>query len=231
MKFKRKTDNVWDNVWKSDVYSDPELRKVKAKRKVENLLNHVKINSSTTILDLGCGGGYVTRELYNKTGAKIYGIDNSEEAIKLSKDKSKDLPVIYKKCDITNLTYSDNFADVVLCIGVLEHIQNYEICLSEIKRVLKNNGVLYVVSSNKNSFIYQQRIIRQKLGLWNYGYQKNWEMKDLENIFSAHDFCMQHMNVGSGIENFKFVDKLDKLFSTSTNEKGRYIYYIGRIKK
>ncbi|MCD7994673.1 MAG: class I SAM-dependent methyltransferase [Clostridia bacterium] len=47
--------------------------------------------------------------------------------------KSEGLPIIYKKENITKLSFKDNFADVILCVGVIEHIKDYENCLNEIK--------------------------------------------------------------------------------------------------
>lgn len=94
--------NVWDRVWEQDVYSKPELREEKAKAKVDKLLNHIVIESSTVVLDLGCGGGYVARELYNRTGAQIYGIDSSEEAICISQKNLKDSQLYIKKKTLQN---------------------------------------------------------------------------------------------------------------------------------
>ena len=230
-KFYNNNANIWDNVWKTDVYSKPDLRKEKAAIKVEKLLKHITIDNSTMVLDLGCGGGYIARELYNKTRAQIYGIDSSNEAIQLSVDKSKEIPIRYQKADITELPFSDDFADVILCIGVIEHVKEYECCLKEIKRVLKSNGLVYVVSSNRDSFIYEQKIVRERLGFWNYGYQKNWTKDELENVFSIEGFLTQYIYIDKGIGNFRFIDKMDKLFSTPTKKRGRYIYYIGRIYK
>lgn len=228
--YNKKKENVWDEVWKKDVYSEPELRKRKAQKKVEKLLQYVDIKDSTIVLDLGCGGGYISRELYNRTGAQIYGVDSSKEAIELSIKKTKEMPILYRQANVTKLPFKSNFADVILCIGVIEHVRTYQACLREITRVLKKDGIVFVVSSNKNSFIYQQKVIRQKLGLWNYGYQKNWTKDTLEELFISQGFWTQHIEVSEGIGNFKIVDKLDKIFSTSTKKHGRYIYYIGRLK-
>jgi len=46
-------------------------------------------------------------------------------------------------CDITNLPFKDNSIDVVLNIAVLEHVQNPQVVINEIYRVLKPNGKIY----------------------------------------------------------------------------------------
>ena len=69
------------------------------------------------------------------------------------------------------------------------------------------------------------------MGFWNYGYQKNWTKDELENVFSIEGFLTQYIEIDKGIGNFRFIDKMDKLFSTPTKKRGRYIYYIGRIYK
>ena len=50
-------------------------------------------------------------------------------------------------------------------------------------------------------------------------------------MFSIEGFLTQYIEIDKGIGNFRFIDKMDKLFSTPTKKRGRYIYYIGRIYK
>ena len=49
--------------------------------------------------------------------------------------------------------------------------------------------------------------------------------------FLVYLFFVQYIEIDKGIGNFRFIDKMDKLFSTPTKKRGRYIYYIGRIYK
>jgi len=49
---------------------------------------------------------------------------------------------------LSNLPYEANSFDVVICNWVLEHVHSPEICLREIKRVLRPNGYLYVSIPN-----------------------------------------------------------------------------------
>lgn len=43
---------------------------------------------------------------------------------------------------LENLPYKDHQMDLVICINVLDHVNNYEQCMQEIFRVLNNGGLL-----------------------------------------------------------------------------------------
>lgn len=47
-----------------------------------------------------------------------------------------------EKGDITKMRFDDNYCDYFLCFHVLEHITEEELAMNEIRRVLKNTGVL-----------------------------------------------------------------------------------------
>ena len=69
-----------------------------------------------------------------------------------------------------------------------------------------------------------KKIVRERLGFWNYGYQKNWTKDELENVFSIEGFLTQYIEIDKGIGNFRFIDKMDKLFST--RQKREDVTYI-----
>ncbi len=49
-------------------------------------------------------------------------------------------PIAMIKMDITNINWSDNYFDCILCYHVLEHIENDKKAMSELCRVLKPGG-------------------------------------------------------------------------------------------
>lgn len=87
------------------------------------------------ILDVGCGDG-VLSYLLSKKGAKVTGIDNSEEAIKFAKEKCKDLENIdFLVASAYELPFKGNSFDYVVSSEVIEHLKHPGKMLSEIKRV------------------------------------------------------------------------------------------------
>ncbi|MDD5738891.1 MAG: methyltransferase domain-containing protein [Candidatus Pacebacteria bacterium] len=99
------------------------------------------IEKNDKVLDLGCGNGrYV--DFIKKNKGQYYGLDNSEQLIKIAKQKypQEDFQV----GDALGLPFEDNFFDKIYSIAVLHHIPSKEFrleFLQESKRVLKNGGI------------------------------------------------------------------------------------------
>ena len=108
-----------------------------------NQLLH-QLHKRWKILDAGCGIGLNTF-LMAKKGLRIVGIDNDPEKISLAKKilKSLNLPrVSFALQDITQMKFSQESFDAIVCFEVLEHVKEDNLALSEISRVLKKNGLL-----------------------------------------------------------------------------------------
>ena len=103
------------------------------------------------VLDAGCGSGYGTYYLAKSGVQNIVGIDKSAIAINNAKKYYKRENLEYKVMDVCNLRFKNNIFDVIISFDVLEHLDSadQEKFLSEINRVIKSNGTLYVGSPNK----------------------------------------------------------------------------------
>lgn len=102
------------------------------------------------VLDLGCHGGTFTQFVLSRLDTKkLYGLDISPEAIKLAQKRIPFGKFIVG--DAEKLPYKKDFFDAVFCLEMLEHVDDPEAVLSEIKRVLKKGGygVILVPSDNK----------------------------------------------------------------------------------
>lgn len=108
--------------------------------KVYSFLKPLKIES---ILDVGCGEG-ITLDNFKKKGIgkKLYGIDYSDEALKIGKKIYPDLNL--KKGDIYAIKEKDNSYDLVMATEVLEHLEDPEKALNELIRVSKKYVLLSV---------------------------------------------------------------------------------------
>ncbi|MEK9626216.1 MAG: methyltransferase domain-containing protein [Gammaproteobacteria bacterium] len=101
------------------------------------------------ILDLGCGGGSLLRELALAVGPKgeAVGIDPSEDQINAAKALCEDLDnVTLVAGSATQTDFESKSFDSVASIQVLEYIADVESTLKEVRRVLKPGGRFATVS-------------------------------------------------------------------------------------
>src|SRR5512136_1846490 len=88
------------------------------------------------ILDVGCASGFLIQELA-KTSKFAVGIDVRPL------DTAPGYPFIQADCH--DLPFKDHSFDLVLSLGVLEHVSDYELAITEMKRVLKPGGYLFLM--------------------------------------------------------------------------------------
>lgn len=220
---------IWNNIWKKDPYAQDDLRKVKAKTKVDLLLNHIAPSKNWHVVEFGCGTGYICEELFKKIGCNVIGIDFSDIAIEKAKRRLIDYPVRFICSDIFNTNIESNTIDMVVCCGIIEHILNVNALLNEVRRILKPGGFIFIISTNIFSFIYPHRKIKQALKIWNYGYQKNWSHKALKSLLTEHGYSILFEGRIIYMNDLKLIGLLDNPFSIIFNSWGRYMVFIGRI--
>lgn len=107
-------------------------------------LGLIKIQDGWTMLDIGCGGGATLKRLLKRSnGAKVYGIDISEQSV--AKAKQVNANVLDKQVFVTQgsaekLPYHDNMFDLVTAVETVYFWPNLPNCFHEVMRVLKSGG-------------------------------------------------------------------------------------------
>ncbi|MDR3477833.1 MAG: methyltransferase domain-containing protein [Gammaproteobacteria bacterium] len=103
-----------------------------------------RIHAGDTVLDAACGLGYGTAVLAAcSEGARFIGVDiDPLSADYANMNFAANNPTLsYRACDVTQLTFiPDHSVDVVVSFETIEHLENYDLFLSEVKRVLKPDG-------------------------------------------------------------------------------------------
>lgn len=109
-----------------------------------NLLRLLEIKKGETILDLACGQGFFARE-FAKAGAKLIGVDISNELITIAK-KYSGQSIEYHVDSADNLSFiKSNTSDKITLILALQNIENAQGAIKECGRILKQNGKLFIV--------------------------------------------------------------------------------------
>ncbi|MGF7119185.1 class I SAM-dependent methyltransferase [Methanobacterium oryzae] len=106
-------------------------------REIENLNIKNKV-----IVDAGGGRGFIANNLVDDVNKYII-VDLSLTALKELKRMEKDN--LFLICgDIQKNIFSKEFADIVICTAVLEHLEDPNKALNNFKNFLKEDGELYI---------------------------------------------------------------------------------------
>ena len=100
------------------------------------LLQQAQSKKIKTICEIGCGEGELLKiihQYYPK--AKIYATDLAQSEIVKAKKNTKNIPIIFSVQNAERLSYKNQQFDLVICCEVIEHLENPERGLKEIKRV------------------------------------------------------------------------------------------------
>jgi ubiquinone biosynthesis O-methyltransferase len=96
------------------------------------------------VLDVGCGTGFFAFHAAKK-GAKVLGIDYAEEGINIAKKKYKHKNLKFEKLDAKEI--KEKF-DIIVLIGVLEHMDEPFEILRLLKSKLNPKGKIIVTTPN-----------------------------------------------------------------------------------
>ena len=108
---------------------------------VSEYLKNIDYNK---LLDIGSGTGYLINMLKDKEMAEFYGLDLSEEMIRIAKSKNiENAQFILGSAN--KLPFDDDAFDIVTCIQSFHHYPYPNEAMREAYRVLKKGG-LYILS-------------------------------------------------------------------------------------
>jgi len=109
-----------------------------------------KLRNTDKLLDVGCGEGFIVNCLAKKLNRKIVGLDVSVAGFTKAYNRCKKFEV----CDLVECIrgdahnmemFQDGEFDAITIIYTLHHMNNPEIVLEEVKRILKPGGRIIIV--------------------------------------------------------------------------------------
>lgn len=120
------------------------------------IIKTLNISKYSNILELGCGTAGDANYIVKKTGASVIGVDINEHVIK---EASKFIPIVNFDVSISPYPFQSNSFDGVYFMNLLQLIIDKDTLFNEIYRILKNNGKLFLLITNKNQIL--ERYINQ----------------------------------------------------------------------
>ena len=106
------------------------------------LIESLNIKKASTVLDLACGTGVVTKKIQDKIGDSGYvvGMDTSTTAIKIAKKWNENkVNVNFVNVDAEKFSFSKKF-DIITCQYALFFFPNAQKALKNMKNSLKKSG-------------------------------------------------------------------------------------------
>ena len=141
----------------SDLHPDVQYNNISREmkgKKIVAVLNDFcdKELNTLSLCEIGCSTGIQTNYI-SKYFKYTIGVDIDSKAISYAKSIFSNNKLEYIEADSMNLPFQDGSFDIVVCTHVYEHVPDPHKLISEIYRVLKNDGICYFAAGNRIQII------------------------------------------------------------------------------
>ena len=164
------------------------------------------LKSTDVILDLGCGTGR-DLQIASRKVKKAVGVDIDEKQIRNATNEAtlKKLSNIrFRVVDANKkLPFKDDSFDKVVVSDVLEHLDNRNLAINEVRRILKNRGFIFLVTDNPNT---NWKKLQKSVGLFYYAdrdHKYEYPKEEIINILKGEKFSILSCEVSTYDTPFK----------------------------
>lgn len=200
------TNADWDRKWETHKTSRAEAWIASQRDKVlDDCLN--RLGGRKKVLEIGCGSAINLKRIKrDRTDAECYPLDRSPVAIELAKKEFPDACVA--ECEKT--PFEDKKFDLIYSSGVLEHLASEAAFLKEMRRILKDDGLLVTFVPAR----YSLWRLYQLLLFWFMGndYEKSYTYPGLASVLAANGFEEAGF---TGLDPFSVQGAVMKIFDVS----------------
>jgi Methylase involved in ubiquinone/menaquinone biosynthesis len=154
------------------------LRKAQA-----HVIELAELNQNVNFLDIGCGTGWAVGLAAKMATYKgnFYGIDISDKMIEKAKKNFIDHDNFhFIKANSESIPLENNFFDTIICTNSFHHYLHPDRAMSEISRILKSGGKIYILDPIADQWII--RFVDVFLRLFDTAHVKLYSSKEFENF-------------------------------------------------
>ncbi|MBL7206055.1 MAG: class I SAM-dependent methyltransferase [Candidatus Aenigmarchaeota archaeon] len=195
--------NVWDNLWEGknvsflqelkgkrnyskNQYMKEFLEKIKLDPHYKFIEKELTVSKNAIFLEAGCGTGHWVFYAKEK-GNRAFGIDISTEALKIAKTHEKsDSQFICG--DVKKLPIAQGSFDIIVSLGVIEHIDRPDKIINEFYRVLKKGGKCFITVPNALSTHPITSLLSKMIGKWDLGREDIYSQRRLKTLMGSAGF-------------------------------------------
>lgn len=201
--FEKACELYADDKTASDIYTQPvqkEIDRIKYKYGLD-LIDQLDPPGRKRIMDIGCGAGVFLEVAHENAWETCVGIDANNRYA----DGYQEAPGIqyiqssFERLDRNRLGVG---YDCISMWNVLEHLFDLQGIISEVKRMLKERGLFFVMVPNVESLA--TRLIRDKSATFNWKHVSHFSPNSLRALMARHGLECVHLETAiSEIDNVK----------------------------
>lgn len=185
------------------------------------IVTNYEIEDGMRVLELGCGTGSMWKckgNIISKCGELVL-TDLSEGMLNVAQGNVGDLPnVTYRVVDIQNIPFEDNCFDIVIANMMLYHVPDLAKGLSEVARVLKDNGKFYCATGGEHGIMEYVAELLKPYGV-DYRATYNFSLQNGAAKLSSHFSSVEKLEYIDALEITNLDDFMHYLFSGITFPK------------
>ena len=148
------------------------------------------------VLDVACGEGYGS-SFIAETARSVVGVDISDDVIRHASMTYRKSNLEFVKSNAIELDFTDASFDIVVSFETIEHLIEQAQMLAELKRVMRDDGILVISSPNRP-------IYSEESGEHNTYHLKELDFKEFNKLlkiqFPVIQYFGQRMQIGSVIQ-------------------------------
>lgn len=138
-----------------------------------------ELGKNKRVLDLACGEGYGAF-LMSQQASHVVGVDIDEKTVNHAHSRYSRENLDFIKGSITDIPIKgQQLFDIITCFEGLEHISQHDTLLSEVKRLLANDGMFIVSTPNRE-------VLSDELGYHNPFHMKELYLNEFRRLLSGY---------------------------------------------
>lgn len=185
------------------------------------LFNQIDFSKVNRLLELGCGNGKLWQEnRIDLRNREIFLSDISEGMVEEVRNKlGSDFNCIV--ADAEKIPFKDSYFDTIIANHVLFYLNDLNLGLKEIDRVLKSDGILYCSTYGKNHMKEITEIVQNfdcRINLSNHSLYDIFGLENGEDILSKYFSNIQRMDYQDSLEITESKPLIDYIMSCHGNQ-------------
>lgn len=185
------------------------------------LFYQIDFSRVNRLLELGCGNGKLWQEnRIDLRNREIFLSDISEGMVEEVRNKlGSDFNCIVT--DAEKIPFKDSYFDTIIANHVLFYLNDLNLGLKEISRVLKPNGILYCSTYGKNHMKEITEIVQSfdsRINLSNHSLYDIFGLENGESILKEYFFNVQRMDYEDSLEITESKPLIDYIMSCHGNQ-------------